>query len=105
MYTYLSSKHLSVQAATQKGVTIKFCQNHANLVASDGTKCPIEWHGRLYYLYKNSVIQNRSESLETWHKILGHCNTSDIAQLEDIVHRMRINNRDTFDCETCILAK
>ena len=95
----------SVQAATQKGVTIKFCQNHAELVASDGTKFPIEQHGRLYYLYKNSVIQNRSESLETWHKILGHCNTSDIAQLEDVVHGMRINNRDTFDCETCILAK
>ena len=95
----------SVQAATQKGVTIKFCQNHAELVASDGTQFPIEQHGRLYYLYKNSVIQNRSESLETWHKILGHCNTSDIAQLEDVVHGMRINNRDTFDCETCILAK
>ena len=95
----------SVQAATKKGAMIKFCQDSAELIACDGTKFQIEQHGRLYYLYKNSVIQTRSESLETWHRILGHCNTSDIAQLEGAVQGMKINNHDTFNCETCILAK
>ena len=98
-------KIFSVQAATKKGAVIKFCQDSAELIACDGTKFQIEQYGPSYYLYKTSVIQNRSESLETWHKILGNCKTSDIAQLECAVQVMRINNHDTFNCETCILAK
>ena len=50
------------------------------------------------------MIQTQSESLETWHRILG-CNTIAIAQLEGVVHGMKINNHDTFNFETCILAK
>ena len=56
-------------------------------------------------MYKNSVIQNGSEILETWHRILGHCNTSDIAQLEGVVQEMKLYNHGNFNCETCILAK
>ena len=51
------------------------------------------------------MVQNRSESLETWHKVLGHCNTSDIVQVEEAVQGMKIYKSDFFDCETCILAK
>ena len=46
----------SVQAATQKGEKIKFCQDYAELRAPDSTKFLIEQQGRLYYLYKNFVI-------------------------------------------------
>ena len=95
----------SVQAETQNGVTIKICQDHPELIAPDGTKFLIEQQGRLYYLYKNSVIQSRSESLETWHRILEHCNANDITQLESVVQGMKISNHKNFDCETCILAK
>ena len=58
-----------------------------------------------YTICIRTLIQTRSESLETWHRILGHCNTSDIAQLEGVVQGMKINNHETFNCETCILAK
>ena len=45
----------SDQAVTKKGAMIKSCQDSAELLACDGTKFQIEQHGRLYYLYKNSV--------------------------------------------------
>ena len=61
--------------------------------------------GRLYYLCKSSVHAVRAENLETWHKLLGHCNTNDVLNLEGVVKGMDINNKSDFQCETCILSK
>ena len=95
----------SVQSATKRGASVKFYQNRAELIASDGTTFEIEQQGRLYYLYKSSVNQQRKESLETWHKILGHCNIEDVKKLEHVVNGMHIRDQGTFDCEICTLAK
>ena len=40
-----------------------------------------------------------------WHIILGHCNVDDVTKLEHVVKGMHINNHETFDCETCTMAK
>ena len=43
----------SVQAATEKGATVVFRPNSAELVTCDGTTFDIEKRGRLYYLCSN----------------------------------------------------
>ena len=62
-------------------------------------------HGRLYYLCKSSVHAVCAENLETWHTLLGHCNTNDVLNLEGVVKGMDINDKSDFQCETCILSK
>ena len=60
---------------------------------------PIHRKGELYYLYSVSTgFHNiRSCSLDTWHKILGHCNSTDILKLEKIVDGMKITDKiDSF---------
>ncbi|XP_066925577.1 uncharacterized protein [Clytia hemisphaerica] len=93
-----------IQAATKKGTKLNFEGDHAELITTDGTTFPIEQHGRLYYLCKTSVSDTRTESLKTWHKLLGHCNLSDVKKLEG-AQGMNISDKSDFDCETCILAK
>jgi len=95
----------SVQAATKKGASIKFNEHAAELITADGTKFEIEQHRRLYCLYKNTVIEKRSENLKTWHQILGHCNVNDIFKLENVTQGMKINNQEHFDCEVCTISK
>ena len=62
----------SVHAASEKGAVLSFEQDSACLKSPDGTKFPIESHGRLFYL--NSISNNSDRSDEEWHKVLGHCN-------------------------------
>ena len=95
----------SVQAATRKGAKVNFDGDHAMLISKNGSSFPIQQHGRLYYLYKSSIADKRKESLETWHKLLGHCNLHDVKKLENVVKGMNITDSNHFDCETCILSK
>jgi len=91
-YSYPQSI-FSVQAATKKGCKVNFIISTAELIAPDGTVFPIYQENRLYYLCKSEVNSKRAESLQTWHRILGHCNIHNISKMEDV------------DCETCVLAK
>eukprot|EP00794_Sanderia_malayensis_P001519 gene1519-1679_t len=95
----------SVRAATKFGASVRFYEQYAELITADGTVFQIEERNRLYYLYKSHSSQSRGESLEMWHKILGHCNTNDIKKLENVVSGMHICNHETFDCEICVLVK
>ena len=95
----------SVQTAAEKGAEITFVDNRGTLTTRDGNSFPIGQQGRLYYLYKTSSSGKRSESLEMWHKLLGHCNTSDLTKLENVVQGMNFSDMKEFDCETCILSK
>ena len=95
----------SVQAAAEKGCSFRFHENGAELVTYDGTKFPIYKENKLYFLYKTVVEKKRVETLQTWHKILGHCNVKDICKMEKVVKGMKISNHDEFQCETCTLAK
>ena len=53
----------SVQSATKRGASIKFYQNHVELIAPDGTKFEIEQRGRLYYLYQSPLTNKEKKGL------------------------------------------
>lgn len=96
----------SVKSATTFGSTVIFSENRNELIAPNGTVFPFVEDKRLYYLCKSAVSSKRSESLQTWHRILGHCNTADISKMESVVQGMKITGGQTkFDCETCVMAK
>ena len=96
----------SVNAAIRKGATLIISQNQSELIAPNGTKFDVHEQSRLYYLYKiTDGKEKRIENLESWHRLLGHCNTSDIKKLENVVQGMKINGIENFDCETCTMAK
>ena len=96
----------SVKSATTHGCKVVFSENRDELIAPNGTIFPIFQEKRLYYLCKSAVSSKRSESLQTWHRIFGHCNTADISQMESVVQGMKISDdKSKFDCETCVMAK
>ena len=103
----------SVQAAVDKGASMTFQPDSAELTYKDGTKFNIERHGRLYYIKafdnvasdKINKVHVRTYDVEKWHKILGHCNIRDVMELESVVHGMGIVGRKEFDCDTCIMGK
>ena len=94
----------SIKAATSKGSSVNFYPNYAELVTANGTVFEIQCKGKLYYLQDVTFVK-RSCDLEKWHKILGHCNKNDILKLENIVDGMKINSKQDFLCEPCILGK
>ena len=94
----------SVQAATTKGASINFYPNSAELV-SNGTTFNIKKEGKLYFLLNDLTYVKSIKDLKEWHGILGHCNQSDILKLQNIVDGMKIGDKDTFDCESCVLGK
>ena len=67
-----------MQAATERGTSVSFNPDSAELVNKDGTKFNIEKHGRLYYL--STFDKNDSDLYSVnytcdqkgWHEILGH---------------------------------
>ena len=94
----------SVKAATERGATVVFTPDHAELKAPNGTKFNIQTDQKLYFL--NSVsLKSGVHSLEEWHRILGHCNVKDVMKLEGIVDGMKFSDKNTFNCETCTLGK
>ena len=107
-----------MQAATERGASVSFNPDSAELVYRDGTKFNIEKHGRLYYLstfYKNDSdfdSVNYTCDQKGWHEILGHCNHKDILKLKDVVKGMEIVNSESDsssskpqDCNVCIEGK
>ena len=118
----------STKAALRKGGSVVLKSNDGELITSDGTMFPINCEGELYHLdlYGNPAQVNtemgdndciideansckapsiRSASLEEWHHILGHVNTSDILKLEKAVSDMKITGKKDFPCSTRILSK
>ena len=100
----------SVSAATKHGANISFNKYSGQMVKND---CVFKFEkvNNLYFL--NSINHCKKEidsikacrSLEEWHKIMGHCNTKDILKLEKCTQNMKITNKNSFDCETCIKGK
>jgi len=95
----------SVKSATSHGCKVIFSEDKDELIAPNGTVFPILQEKRLYYLCRASVNSKRVESMKTWHRILGHCNTSDISKMENVVQGMQISDSSKFDCEICVMAK
>lgn len=79
----------SVKAATERGATVVFSPDHAELQAPDGTDFNIQTCQKLYFL--NNVSLNRgTHNIKEWHKILGHCNVKDVMKLENVEKRNEI---------------
>ena len=104
----------SVQAATERGASVSFNPDSAELVYKDGTKFNIEKHGRLYYLSTFNKNDSDFDSVnytcdqKGWHEILGHCNHKDILKLKDVVEGMEISDSSSSkpqDCNVCIEGK
>ena len=99
---------LSVQSITEKGSTINFNSGRsAELITPNGNKFEIrKSNGKLYYL--DTINSVRNHSLKEWHEIMGHCNVKNIVKLENVVHGMKINDKnkvDSFNCEVCTQGK
>ena len=121
----------SVHSAIEQGAELIFKKNSSMLIAEDGTKFNVSQRGKLFYIDKaNMVNSNRrsrfsvrdipvkpilkkpasdipkkSHSLHVWHRIMGHCNTNDVLQLESVVDGMKITEKQKIQCEPCILGK
>jgi hypothetical protein len=95
----------SVQCATEKGASVEFKCNSAELKCRNGMSFEIQKCGQLYFL--NSVVTDKktNRSLQEWHEVLGHCNTKDVLNLETVVEGMGITNKNVSDCDTCIRGK
>ena len=99
----------SVKSATANGAAITFKKNKNELIHKNGTKFNIFVHNRLYYLMSTT---NKSEDscqgcydINTWHRILGHCNYDDIRKLPKAVKGMKIKEKivtQNKNCEICI---
>ena len=106
-------KIFSVQSATENGAEIHFTSKNAELM-KNGVRFPIKKEGKLYFLYKCNAgvkksdegnVSSRSYDLDTWHRILGHCNKFDIISSEKVVNGMKIKDKNYLNCISCILGK
>jgi len=102
----------SVQAAIERGASITFQPDAAELVHKNGRKFNIVKHGRLYYLKTcdnklTSDSVNYACNLKGWHKILGHCNYDDVKKLESLVVGMKVTDKTCKpdDCDVCTMGK
>ena len=95
----------SVQAATRKGAKVEFERDSAVLITQDGNTFPIQQHGRLYYLCKTFTTEGRNETLEMWHKLLGHCNVEDVKWLEHVVQGMTITDSKLLQIARTLIVK
>ena len=75
----------SVQAATKDGVHISFECDNSQLINPNGAVLNITESGHLYYLKNIVSPRNATYNLHIWHKILGHCNESDIKTLPKLL--------------------
>ena len=97
----------SVQAATNKGASVSFQPDSAQL-SLNGKEFNIEKHGKLYFL---PIIDNNAHTmvnsvqelcLQRWHEVLGHCNFDDGIHLERVANGMRIQDKDIKPSVKCV---
>ncbi|CAB4039167.1 Retrovirus-related Pol poly from transposon TNT 1-94, partial [Paramuricea clavata] len=95
----------SVNAAIEEGASISLDKHSKSFKSSDGAVFNIEQVGRLYYLNGISSSKNNAGTILEWHRILGHCNFSDIRKLENVVDGMKITSHKEVECKTCTQGK
>ena len=95
----------SVHAATESGASVLFTPNYSKLKAADGTVFDIEKKGKLYYINNVNFPKSNSQTIQEWHRVLGHCNIRDLLKLPEVVDGMKISNKNNFDCDICAKGK
>ena len=102
----------SVKSAAANGAAITFKKNKNELIHKNITKFNIFVHNRLYYLM--STTNNSEDSchgcydINTWHRILDHCNYDDIRKFPNVVKGMKIKEKIgtlNKNYEICIQGK
>lgn len=102
----------SVRAATLNGAELHFKKGDNWMSVSDTTRFNIEVCGKLYYL-PTITDENNDElkvchDIQTWHRILGHCNFEDVSRLENVAEGMKIRgkcDKSSLKCDVCIEGK
>ena len=95
----------SVPAAIEKGASISLDTDVKHFRAPNGTLLDIEQQGRLFYLNSVFSSQNNASTLIEWHKIMGHCNFSDLRKLQSVVDGMKIADDQQYACVICTQGK
>ena len=120
----------SVNGAVEQNpnTVVTFGSKQAVMKTEDGTEFVMPKRGKLWFIdsYIPSKVQpvttkavvdnppsdpvptpakKRSDTLETWHRIMGHCNKHDVLRLEGVVEGMKITTKTLDQCESCILGK
>ena len=106
----------SVRSAALRGAKITFEHPGGVIKSPNGETFNIEEEGGLYYVYhlkdkpidvpeKKPSITPRALSLKQWHAIMGHCNVADLKKLEGVVKGMKIQSKQNFDCDICVMGK
>ena len=95
----------SVNAAVEEGGSLSLDKRNKRFKSSDGAAFNIEQVGRLYYLNSISTSKNSASTLLDWHRILGHCNFSDVKKLEGVADGMKITSHVEVECKTCTAGK
>ena len=77
----------SVKSATANEAAITFKKNKNELIHKNRTKFNIFVHNRLYHLMSTTNKSKDScqdcSDMNTWHRILGHCNYNDIRNINE----------------------
>ena len=86
---------------------ISFEHDNCPLISSNGAVFNVKQRGRLYYLKNIVSTRKATNDLHTWHKILGHCNESDIKKLPKLVKEMKIKPTPNYalNCDIRIQGK
>ena len=97
----------SVQVATKNSVHTSFERDNYQLIYLHGAVFNITQRGHLYYLENIVSDRNPTYDLHTWHKILSHCNESDIKKSPNLVKGMKIKLIPNYapNCDICIQGK
>lgn len=104
--TSVPQELFSVKSATVNGAKVLCNKGKDVLVMPDGTRFDIQVFERMYYLETNcgeNDACNVSYDLQTWHKIMGHCNYEDILNLK--LHITGAKHRPVKEYNVCIQGK
>ena len=91
IYTnFLNKTYFQYKWQQKNGAHISFECDNCQLIYPNKAVFNITQRGCLYYLKNIVSARNATYDLHTWHKILGHCNESDIKKLLKLVKGMKI---------------
>ena len=106
-FIYTNKIYFQYKRWQKNGAHISFEHDNCHLVYPNGAVFNITQRRRLYYLKNFISARNASYDLHIWHKILGHCNESDIKTLSYLVKGMKIKLTPNYavNCDIFIQGK
>ena len=77
-------------------MAVNFGPDSAELITKEGIKFDIKKKGKIYFHATCNLVQSNTRTchLTMCHHIMGHCNTADLLNLENVVVGMKIKKRN-----------